>query len=206
LEDASRIIRDLFLQAKMPEDIGQAIAHAYVRLPGAHPTVAVRSSATAEDLPGLSFAGQQETYLNIQGIAAVQDAVKHCWASLWTLRAIGYRSQHQVDHRAVALAVVVQTLVRADAAGVMFTANQLNGRRDQVVINAAWGLGESIVGGAVTPDTFIVDKVAGRVVEHQVADKQVMTVRVEGGTEEQPTPEHLRRASALVYDQVAELM
>ena len=205
LEATSQAIYDLFAHAPMPHDIADAIARAYLTLPGAGPAVAVRSSATAEDLPDLSFAGQQETFLNIQGAVAVQDAVKRCWASLWTPRAIGYRAQHNIDHSAVALAVVVQMLVFADAAGIMFTANPVNGRRDQVVINAAWGLGEAIVGGRVTPDTLSVDKASGRVIERDTADKTVMTVRVDEGTEERPVPENLRRAPALSDEQAAEL-
>ncbi len=202
---ASRVIGDLFANAPMPQDIADAITRAYANLGHPPPPVAVRSSATAEDLPDLSFAGQQETFLNIQGAAATQDAVKRCWASLWTPRAIGYRTQHNLDHRAVALAVVVQILVHADAAGITFTANPVTGARDQIVINAAWGLGEAIVSGHVTPDTLVVDKASGRVIERDLADKQVMTVRVEGGTAEQPVPEHLRRAPTLSDEQVVEL-
>ena len=167
--------------------------------------VAVRSSATAEDLPGLSFAGQQETYLNVQGVSAVLEAVKNCWASLWTARAIGYRMHNQIDHEAVSLAVVVQMQVSADAAGILFTANPLTSQRDQVMLSASWGLGEAIVGGQVTPDMLSVDKDTGRVLEHTIGDKQVMTVRVEGGTEIQPVPEALRRIPVLDFQQAAEL-
>ncbi|HAG98050.1 MAG TPA: pyruvate, phosphate dikinase, partial [Ktedonobacter sp.] len=117
----------------------------------------VRSSATAEDLPELSFAGQQETYLNMRGEAMVLDAIKRCWASLWTARAIGYRARSGIAHEEVSLAVVVQELVLADAAGILFTTNPLTDERDQVMINAAWGLGEAIVSGQVTPDTVVVD-------------------------------------------------
>ncbi len=211
LETAARAIGDLFARAPMPVVVAQEIGDAYLALNQksqiANPElpVAVRSSATAEDLADLSFAGQQETYLNIQGVTAVQDAVKRCWASLWTPRAIGYRAQHQIDHSAVALAVVVQVLVNADAAGILFTANPLDGQRDQVVINAAWGLGEAVVGGAVNPDTFLVDQTTARIIERHVADKQVMTVRVNGGTAERQTPENRRRAPALTDEQIVEL-
>ncbi len=205
LETAARTIGDLFANAPMPQEIADAITRAYTDLGNLQLSVAVRSSATAEDLPDLSFAGQQETYLNIEGVGAVQDAVKRCWASLWTPRAIGYRTQHKIAHEAVALAVVVQILVNADVAGILFTSNPVNGARDQVVINAAWGLGEAIVGGAVTPDTFIVEKTTERIIERQIADKPVMTVRVARGTEEHPVPENLRRASALSDDQTIEL-
>ncbi|MBN1886887.1 MAG: hypothetical protein JW850_02820 [Thermoflexales bacterium] len=205
LEAASRLIGDMFAQAHMPQAVALAVAQAYADL-GDHPAVAVRSSATAEDLPGLSFAGQQDTFLNVRGLSEVQDAVKRCWASLWTARAIGYRIQHAIDQDTVSLAVVVQQLVSADAAGILFTANPVSGQRDQAMITASWGLGEAIVGGAVTPDTLTVDKASGAVLARETADKQVMTVRVNGGgTQEYPTPEQLRRAPVLGDTQAAEL-
>ncbi|MGE5619335.1 MAG: PEP/pyruvate-binding domain-containing protein [Sphingomonadaceae bacterium] len=205
LETASRAIADLFARVPMPTEIEEAVARAYGELPGEDPVVAVRSSATAEDLPDLSFAGQQETYLNIHGLDAVQDAVKRCWASLWTARAIGYRAQHGIDQASVSLAVVVQLLVPADAAGILFTANPVNGDRGQAMITATWGLGEAIVGGLVTPDTITLEKTSGRVITREIADKHVMTVRTEGGAEERATPERLRRAPVLNDRQAAEL-
>jgi rifampicin phosphotransferase len=205
LEEASSRIGQLFAQGAMPDDIAEAIRKAYAGLSGGDVLVAVRSSATAEDLPELSFAGQQETYLNIRGQQALMAAVKKCWASLWTARAIAYRLQHGIDQEAVALAVVVQALVPAEVAGVMFTANPVNDRRDEVVINAAWGLGEAIVGGLVTPDTLTLEKASGRVLSRETADKHVMTVRVESGTVEQPVPEARRRAPVLDDGQAAEL-
>jgi phosphohistidine swiveling domain-containing protein len=206
LEAASRAIHELFSNAQMPPLIAGAIARAYADLPGDDPAVAVRSSATAEDLPGLSFAGQQETYLNIRGAAAVLDAVKRCWASLWTARAIGYRAQHSIDQSSVSLAAAVQALVPAEAAGVLFTANPVTGQREQAMLTATWGLGEAIVGGLVTPDTLTVDKATGQVLTRDTADKAVMTVRVEGGTQEHPTPEPLRRAPVLDDAAAAELV
>ena len=206
LESASRQIQELFEHAQVPVEIGDAIEHAYVGLPEMETPVAVRSSATAEDLPELSFAGQQETFLNVQGVQAVQEAVKRCWASLWTARAIGYRMQHQIDQEAVSLAVVVQEMVAAEAAGILFTANPLNGQRDQMLINAAWGLGEAIVGGLVTPDTITLEKDSGRVIDRQIADKQVMTVRISGTTQDQPVPDELRRASVLSDENVTDLI
>jgi phosphohistidine swiveling domain-containing protein len=206
LETASQTIRELFSHAQMPPAIAGAVAQAYGYLPGEHPVVAVRSSATAEDLPDLSFAGQQETFLNVHGSTEVLEAVKRCWASLWTARAIGYRARHSIDQEVVSLAVVVQLLVPAEAAGILFTANPVTGQRDQAVISAAWGLGEAVVGGLVTPDTLTVDKATGRVLTRQTADKQVMTVRVELGTEEQPVPEALRCAPVLDDGIAAELV
>ena len=206
LEAASQAIRELFSRAEMPPAIAGAVARAYAGLAGERPTVAVRSSATAEDLPGLSFAGQQETYLNVRGVEAVLGAVKRCWASLWTARAIGYRARHDIDQGEVRLAVVVQLLVPAEAAGVTFTANPVTGRRDQATVSAAWGLGEAVVGGLVTPDTITVDKATGAVLTRETADKHVMTVQVDGGTEERPVPAELRDAPVLDDEQAAELV
>ena len=145
LEAAAQRISAVFAQAPTPDEISAAVRTAYAALDGV--AVAVRSSATAEDLPGASFAGQQETFLNIRGADAVLDAVKRCWASLWTARAIAYRINNAIDQQTVALAVVVQQLVDADAAGILFTADPVSGKRDELVINAAWGLGEAIVCG-----------------------------------------------------------
>ena len=206
LAATSQAIRELFSQAEMPPAIAGTIAQVYAGLAGESPSVAVRSSATAEDLPGLSFAGQQDTYLNVRGAAAVLEAVKRCWASLWTARAIGYREQHHIDQGSVRLAVVVQLLVPAEAAGVLFTANPVTGVREQATISAAWGLGEAVVGGLVTPDTLTVDKATGDVLTRETADKQVMTVLVERGTEEQPVPGELRDAPVLDDEQAGELV
>jgi phosphohistidine swiveling domain-containing protein len=205
LEKASQEIQERFAQSPVPSEIGEAIDQAYAELSGEETPVAVRSSATAEDLPELSFAGQQETFLNIRGSRAMQEAVRRCWASLWTGRAIGYRLQHKIDQEAVSLAVVVQVLVPAEAAGILFTANPLNGRRDQMLINAAWGLGEVVVGGLVTPDIITVDKESSRVMERSIADKQVMTVRISGTTQNQPVPEELRSAPVLNDENIAAL-
>ena len=205
LEEASRQIGRLFAQSAMPDDIAEAVRQGYAQLGGGDLPVAVRSSATAEDLPELSFAGQQETYLNIIGIDAVLDAVRRCWASLWTARAIGYRARHNIAPEDVSLAVVVQELVPADAAGILFTANPLTGARDQVMINAAWGLGEAIVGGQVTPDTIVVDKASGAIIKQEISEKDVMTVRTPEGTQEVPVPVDKRAAAVLTAGQAAEL-
>ena len=203
LDIVSQQIGKLFDAAPIPAEISAAISAAYANLKDA--PVAVRSSATAEDLPEASFAGQQDTYLNMIGEAAVQQAVKRCWASLWTARAIAYRGKQNIAPADVALAVVVQELVPADAAGVMFTANPLNGRRDQVVINAAWGLGEAVVSGTVTPDSITVDKLTGRPVQRETVEKLVMTVRTDSGTREQPVPNRLKKVPVLNDAQVRKL-
>jgi rifampicin phosphotransferase len=205
LEEASKQIGQLFAQGRIPDEIAEALSLAYAELGGGNLPVAVRSSATTEDLPELSFAGQQDTYLNIRGVAMVLDAVKRCWASLWTARAIEYRMRHQIAPEEVSLAVVVQALVPAEVAGILFTINPVNGARDQLMINAAWGLGEAIVGGLVTPDTFIVNRADGTVVSQEIHDKEVMTVRTHEGTREEPVPGDQRSKEALSSTQVAEL-
>lgn len=206
LEAASAQIARLFTTALIPADLADAICAAYRNLPGAEPAVAVRSSATAEDLPGASFAGQQETYLNISGAEPVLDAVRKCWASLWTARAIAYRARQNVLTEGVALAVVVQLLVEADAAGILFTANPVSGNRGEAMINASWGLGEAVVGGAVTPDTITVQKANGKILHRHIAVKQVMTARTASGTVERPVPERLQKTSVLSDQQARELV
>jgi pyruvate,water dikinase len=167
--------------------------------------VAVRSSATAEDLPGMSFAGQLETYLNVRGGDDVIDAVRRCWASLWTGRAIGYRERQGIRSEDVSIAVVVQQLVLAEVAGVVFTVNPVTGARDELVINAAWGMGEAIVSGRVTPDTIIIKKQTGAIASQEIASKEVMTVRLHEGTREEPVPVNKRQRAALEPAQAAEL-
>ena len=159
LARCGRLIREAILSAALPPPVSQAITDAYEQLSGdgGHPAdVAVRSSATAEDLPDASFAGQQETYLNVQGVAAVLQTVQRCFASLFTDRAISYRIDKRYEHLDVALSVGVQRMVRSDLAcsGVMFTIDPETGFRDAIVINAAYGLGENVVQGSVNPDEY----------------------------------------------------
>ncbi len=172
--------RDIVRTAPVPDDLVQAITTRY-RAMGADLPVAVRSSATAEDLPGASFAGQQDTYLNVVGADAVLDAVRRCWASLWTERAVSYRASQGIDDAEVSLAVVVQRLVDAEVAGVMFTANPVTGNRGQLVIDASPGLGESVVSGAVNPDRFVLDASSGATLEVTVGDKRTAVRSTQGG-------------------------
>ena len=178
LERASVAIRAAFRGGEIPTPVREAIAAeaaGYEDVP-----VAVRSSATAEDLPELSFAGQQDTFLNVIGADAVLASVVDCWSSLWTARAIGYRERAGIGHDDVALAVVVQQLVAADVSGVMFTADPLDGRRDRVVVDATYGLGEALVSGQVEPDHYVITD-GGRVVERTLGAKAVATVPRSGG-------------------------
>jgi pyruvate,water dikinase len=157
----------------VPRAVATAALDAYRSMGGGK--VAVRSSATAEDLPGASFAGQQDTFLDVEGDRSLLDAIRRCWASLWNERAVAYRHEHGLDDQTVALAVVVQRMVDAVAAGVMFTAHPINGRRGTAVIDAAPGLGDAVVSGAVDPDHYVVDESAGRITERVVRGEQQMT-------------------------------
>src|SRR5215207_2455328 len=205
-EQAAKGIHGLFARGEIPEGVDDEIRAAYEKLSEDGETaIAVRSSATAEDLAGASFAGQQETYLNVRGVKALMEAVKGCWASLWTARAMAYRARQGLAPETVSLAVVVQRMVEAEAAGVMFTANPSNGRRNEATISAAWGLGESVVSGSVTPDSMVVEKGSGRVLSRETASKEVMTVYTEGGTAERPVPEALHRQPVLDDETAATL-
>ena len=204
LDAASAQIRSLFHRHPVPAEVAGAIAAGYEEMGGG--AVAVRSSATAEDLPDASFAGQQETYLNITGTEQVVQAVRRCWSSLWTPRALAYRIKNGIAPQDVALAAVVQRLVLAEAAGVLFTADPLTGHRGRMVIDGAWGLGESVVSGAVTPDHWVADGRIGAILEEQIATKTVMTVRTPTGSAEQPVPAELQQKPVLTPAQVASLV
>ncbi len=207
-ETKSEAIRRLFANgSKTPTDLPEAIHQAYTDLTqttGNMP-LAVRSSATTEDLPGASFAGQQDTYLNVCGEQAVMEAVKRCWASLWTARALEYRARQGIDPSAISLAVVVQLMVLADASGVLFTMNPINGAHDEIMLDASWGLGEAIVGGQVTPDHMVVDKATCAIKQITIGDKAVMTVPTTNGTKEHEVAVSKRRAQVLIAAQATEL-
>src|SRR5713226_3016778 len=183
-------IRTTLCQTPLPPEVIEAVTSAYQALSGGDPIpVSVRSSATTEDLPEASFAGQQATFLNVIGIEAVLTAIQRCFASLWTDRATQYRASLGIAPRDVRLAVVVQWMVEAEVAGVLFTANPLTGKRRQAVIDANPGLGEAVVSGATNPDHFVVNTASGEIVERRLGDKKVVisgttgggTVRTEGG-------------------------
>ncbi|SDK96181.1 pyruvate, water dikinase [Nonomuraea maritima] len=199
-DDLAERARRHLLETPVPPDVRDAIVAAYTAL-GDDVPVAVRSSATAEDLPFASFAGQQDTFLNVVGAQAVVEAVRRCWASLWTDRAVAYRESNGVDHACVSLAVVVQTMVDAEVAGVMFTANPVTGRRHEIVIDASPGLGEAVVSGAVNPDRFVV--LDGRILERRAGDKRIAVRPLPGGG-----TEHVETAVSglsLTDDRVREL-
>jgi pyruvate, water dikinase len=180
LNKASVEIQELINNASLPDVIQSAIAEGYSRLceqcSVENVPVAVRSSATAEDLPTASFAGQQDTYLWVEGPDRVINSVQKCWASLFTPRAIDYRNKNNFPHEKVLISVGVQKMVNSKAAGVMFTINPTDGDPSKVVIEGNWGLGETVVGGTVNPDKFVVDKVVMETSEKTISAKHIKCV------------------------------
>ena len=172
-------LRAALRSVEIPLNIREQIIAAY-RLLGDDVPVAVRSSATAEDLPGAAFAGQQDTYLNVIGVEDVVDAVRRCWASLWTDRAVAYRHERGIEPQEVRIAVVVQEMVDAETAGVMFTADPVTGARDRIVVDAGTGLGEAVVSGLVTPDHYVLDR-DGRVLDWSPGLGEVVVRSMAGG-------------------------
>ncbi|MHA2403322.1 MAG: PEP/pyruvate-binding domain-containing protein, partial [Candidatus Kariarchaeaceae archaeon] len=167
--------------------------------------VAVRSSATAEDLAGSSFAGQYETYLDVRGEKALLDAVNRCWASMWTTRVTAYRHNKGFDHIDIGIAVVVQKMVDADVAGVMFVGNPMNARADEIVIDSSWGLGEMVVSGSVTPDEYIVDRKKFIIKRRSLGSKELRVIRdkkKKNGTLTEPVPESLQNQYTLSDEHV----
>lgn len=178
-------IQKRILKSNIPGELEEEILKAYrefsTQIGIVSPEIAVRSSATAEDLPEASFAGQQDTYLHISGEKELIDHIRRCWASLWTSRAIYYREKQGFDHFYVSLAVVIQKMVSSGKSGVMFTANPISGNTDEMMINASWGLGEAVVSGFVTPDEYIVNKESRKVKDVFIAEKNTMVIKDKSG-------------------------
>ena len=202
---ASRI-RTALLACPLPQALARDISAAYAHLGDADPRCAVRSSGTAEDLAEASFAGMHDTYLDICGERAIGAAVQACWASLWTARAISYRQRGGFDHRSALLAVVVQRMVEAEVAGVMFTVNPRNGRVDEFIINGSWGLGETVVSGQVTPDEFTLDRGTLDVKRRSIATKTLRIERAAGsGTQTVTVATEQQTQACLSDDQASTL-
>ena len=210
LRDVSARLRDAIMAEKMPQDLQDAIGAAYVelgkRVGEENPYVAVRSSATAEDLPDASFAGQQDTYLNVQGAETIIAKVKECYASCFTDRAVYYREKQGFDHIEVALSAVVQMMVFSKTSGVMFTVNVATGDDNNILIEAAFGLGEYVVQGTVTPDNYTISKHDHKIIDRCVNEQDIMLVRKKGvDCEEVQVPEELRKVQTLTDEQILEL-
>ncbi len=211
LSSISKDVLEIVWAQEIPDKIVEAIVAAYrklVEMTGVKDLpVAVRSSATAEDLPDASFAGQQDTYLWITGEESVVQHTKNCWASLFCDRAVAYRLKHGFSHDREKIAVVVQKMVHAKCAGVMFTLNPINGDRSKIAINASWGLGESVVSGTVTPDEFLIDKVAFDILKRTISTKET-EYRVNTAAnrvDEGPVPDDRKNAPSITDDELLEL-
>jgi len=207
VEEETARIRDAIVGSPVPDDLADQIVSAYEKL-GDAPYVAVRSSGTAEDLAGASFAGQYDTYLDIRGADVLLDAVRRCWGSMWTARVTAYREDKGFGQSDIGIAVVVQTMVAPDVAGVMFVGNPLNAMVSEIVINASWGLGEAVVSGIVTPDEFVVSRNTLAVRRKRLGGKELRIFRNEetgSGTVEEPVPEDLQKQYTISDDQAGEL-
>ena len=201
-------IRQKIIDCPVPQEMAEDIVGHYSKIGSGSEPVAVRSSGTAEDLDDASFAGQQETFLFVIGNDDVVKFIKECWASLYNDRAIFYRREKKFDERSISIAVVVQRMVSAQKAGVMFTSNPITNDYHTVVLEAAWGLGEAIVSGIVTPDNLWIDKRTGEVTTEYISEKETMVVRLSerGGTKEEPVPEELREAPVLSEEERNQLV
>ena len=210
LHEVCTRIRQSIMDAEMPADLAQAIADSYDELAEKvgekDPFVAVRSSATAEDLPDASFAGQQDTYLNVHGKEEVIRKVKECYASTFTDRAVYYRAKQGYDHENVALSAAIQMMADSKAAGVMFTVNLATGEDDCIMIEGSWGLGEYVVQGTVTPDNFVINKSDLSIRSRRINEKAIELVRLPGGgVEERKVPEERAKAQVMTDEQMKEL-
>lgn len=198
VDRAAQAIRIRIRGHKLPPEVEAEIRTAYAAM-GDNMPVAVRSSATAEDLPDASFAGQQDTYLWVRGADQVVEKVRDCWASLYTTRAVAYREKNRIPHVDVLMSVGVQKMVNARAAGVVMSIDPVNGDRTKIVIDASWGLGELVVSGVVTPDNFTVEKVLMEILDRKISDKHVELVGdpALGEAVEREVPEDRRRKQCL---------
>lgn len=179
LQQASRTIQKMIINSNIPDLLVKEIVDSYLKLSGLlkKALVAVRSSATAEDMPSTSFAGQQATLLNIKGENNLLQAVKECWASLFTARSIFYRVQNKIPHKKVKIAVIVQKMIQSEVSGVMFTVDPVSGEKDRIIIEAVWGLGEMIVQGSVTPDRYVVQKDTFDILSKEISEQNIQLIR-----------------------------
>ncbi len=207
LDIASKQIRKMMTTGKIPEEISRETISAYKKLSGFMKSipVAVRSSATAEDMPGTSFAGQQVTLLDVKGEANLMNAVRECWASLFTSRSIYYRVLNKIPHETVKLSVVVQKMVKSEVSGVMFSIDPVSNDKDRIIVEAVWGLGEMIVQGSVVPDTYVVQKGTFAILSKEISDQSIQLVRSKGVPKEVEVPAKLRGKQKITDSQIITL-
>lgn len=207
LTRAANHIQRKIIASSVPKDVEAEVVKAYKKLSGfmKKETVAVRSSATAEDLPGASFAGQQATFLDVKGEKDLLEKTKECWASLFTARAIFYRSQNKIDTEKVKICVIVQKMVQSEVSGVMFSINPVTNEKDRIIIEAVWGLGEMIVQGAVLPDRYVVQKETFAILSKEVSDQSIQLIRGKNGPVEADVPVKWREIQKITDTEIIAL-
>ena len=207
LEQAAGKIRKLILNGKIPDEVAQKTISAYKKLSGfmKNSLVAVRSSATAEDMAGTSFAGQQETFLDIKGEANLLNAVRGCWASLFLGRSIYYRVENKIPHEKVKISVVIQKMVQSEVSGVMFSIDPVKNDKDRIIIESVWGLGEMIVQGSVVPDTYVVQKDTFAILSKEISDQSIRLVKVKNKTKEVEVPKRLKDKQKITDKEIVAL-
>ncbi len=202
-------IRQAVLESELPAALNDDIARAYLALSnGTEPgiPVAVRSSATSEDMDNASFAGQYDTFLNVIGLRQLLDSIRACWAGLWNERALTYLQEHGMEHLVGCMGVVVQKQIQPQVAGVLFTLNPLTGREEEMMVESAWGLGEAVVSGRVTPDTYVIDVDEPEIIKRQIAHQHIMFAHQEGGgIQEIPLPPEKGSCPSLTDEQLLRL-
>ncbi|HWA51886.1 MAG TPA: phosphoenolpyruvate synthase [Patescibacteria group bacterium] len=207
LEKAASAIQNKLLKAKVPDAVGKETIKSYRKLSGIFKKaqVAVRSSATAEDLPGMSFAGQQATFLNIKGESNLLNSIRECWASLFTARAIFYRANNKIPTEKVGICVIIQKMVESEVSGVMFTVDPVKNDKERIVVDTVWGLGEMIVQGSVIPDHYVVQKGTFSILSKEVSDQSIQLIKVNGITKEVEVPKKQRENQKITDEEVVEI-
>ncbi len=202
VEKASKSIQDMIYDAIMPKDIALEVTKEFAKLKTTY--VAVRSSATAEDSAIASWAGELDSYLNVDKNNLLE-SVKKCWASLFTPRAIFYRFEKQLHKQKVSVAVVVQKMVQSEVSGITFTVHPVTQDRNQMIIEVGWGLGEAIVGGMITPDTYVIDKKAGKIIDKNVSEQKTMIVRNKNGVNQVVVPKNKQVKQKITDQQIKKI-
>lgn len=207
LNSASRQIQKLVMNSKIPDEVARQVISSYKKLSGVFKKalVAIRSSATAEDAPGTSFAGQQASFLNVKGEANVLENVKACWASLFTERSIFYRVENKIKHESVKVSVAVQKMVQSEVSGVMFSMDPVKNDKDRIIIESVWGLGEMIVQGSVVPDTYVVQKDTFAILSKETSDQAIQLIKEGGITKEAEVPKSIRAKQKITDEEIVKL-
>ena len=207
LQSVSKKIENIITTSKIPEEVSTEVIKTYKKLSGfmKNSLVAVRSSATAEDLPGASFAGQQATYLNIKGVNNLLVALRDCWASLFTARAIFYREQNKIAHSKVKISVIVQKMVQSEVSGVMFTIDPVTNDKDRIIIEAVWGLGEMIVQGSVVPDRYVVQKETFAILSKEISQQSIQLIKKGEKNIETEVPRKIRDLQKISDEHIVKL-